>query len=320
MKRLALCTVALVVALTSSAMATAKFDKDNSAAPIPTRGLLDCSNAIDAGCGFNYSGNNGTGVNNVEFYNCQPFTESGPENVFRLTIGSTSNVSVTMSPAGCDLDLFVLASCEEDDCIGSSAGTATELVELDCLAPGTYYVVVDGYSGDVCGYTLNISCTPCTPPPGNEACDTATPLACGAISFSVNTDGTVNNYDPGAGNTCTGYSASGGDLVWSVCIPEGGTIDLAIDEVDYDASTYLITNCANIVGSCLSGSDCFPWPCTNFINYTNPGPGDVNAYLVIDGFAGATGATDVNGTLDCCGSIPTEETTWGSVKARFTAN
>jgi hypothetical protein len=310
-----------LLALASTALATDKYDKDNSLPPAETRGTLDCSNAIDAGCGFNYSGNNAGGAVNTEFYNCQPYSESGPENVFRLTLGATTNVTVTMAPQGCDLDLFVLASCDENDCIGSSAGTSTETVVLDCLAAGTYYVVVDGYAGAACGYTLSISCTDCSGPVENENCGSCAPLACGAIDMTVDTRSTNNDYDPGAGNSCTGYSASGGDLVWCVCIPaNGGTIDLSVEEVDYDASVYLVTDCADPVGSCLSGSDCYPWPCFNSIFYTNGSGADINAYLIIDGFGGGAGTTHVTGTLDCCGGTPTEETSWGSVKARFSAN
>jgi len=319
MKKLALCSLVVmaVVASTSIALATQKSDKDSSPAPVGTRGLLDCTNAIDAGCGFSYTGTNGTGVNNVEAYNCQPFTEDGPEIVFALNLGVASTVDIIMDTAGGDLDLFMLASCDENDCIYSSAGISHEEIHTLCLDPGTYYVVVDGYAGTVDNFTISINCTDCGGGGGgNETCDTAEPLGCGQISLATNTNGATNDYDPGAGNTCTGYSASGGDLVWSVCIPANGSVHLTFDELDYDSSIYLVTDCANPVGTCLDGDDCYPWPCTDFIDYVN-GPTDVAAYLIVDGFAGATGNGRLSGTVDCCNPVATEKQTWGGVKAKY---
>lgn len=317
MKKLAsygLAALALV-GMAATASANAKWDKDNSTPGTSTRGLLDCSSAIDAGCGFAYAGNNGSGVNNVETYSCVGYLESGPENVFRFVLGSTSNIAIHMQTAGGDLDLFLLSACDEGACIAYSAGIATEDIAMDCVAPGTYYIVVDGYGGTIDSYDLSVSCVDCAPPAGNETCDTAEPLVCGSVDFAPNTAGTTNNYDPGVGNACTGYSASGGDLVWSLCVPAGGAVSLTIAEVDYDASVYLVTDCANLVGTCLDGDDCYPYPCNDLISYTNGTGGDVNAYLIIDGFAGEAGNSHVTGSFDCCGQTPTIETTWGAVKA-----
>lgn len=320
MKKLALCSLAVVAVAASTSMALAnqaKWDKDNSPAPAGTRGLLDCSNAIDAGCGFTYSGTNGSGVNNVAAYNCQPFDESGPELVFALNIGSTSNVDIIMDTDGTDLDLFLLASCDENDCIGSSASIDHEEIHAQCLDAGTYYVVVDGYSGNVGGFTLSIGCTDCNPPAGNETCSSALTLDCGNVSLTTDTSGSANDYNPGAGNSCTGFSASGGDLVWSLCIPDGGAAHFTFAEIDYDASVYMVTDCTNLVGTCLDGDDCFPFPCNDLINYTNSTGNNVNAYLIIDGFGGETGHGSLTGTLDCCGAVAVEKTTVGGIKAKY---
>ncbi|MBK8231661.1 MAG: hypothetical protein IPK72_13995 [Candidatus Eisenbacteria bacterium] len=322
MKKLALCGLAVmaVAASTSSAFANqAKFDKDNSAPSTPTRGLLDCTDAIAAGCGFTYTGDTSFGVNNATAYNCHPFVEDGPEVVFVFTLGATSNVAIQMvPPADQDLDLHLLASCEEADCIGYSAGTSVENIAADCLPAGTYYIVVDGYAGSAGQFDLSVSCTDCAGPVDNETCDSADPLGCGSISLSTNTNGTTDNYNPGAGNSCTGFSASGGDLVWSVCIPgNGGSVNLTFDEIDYDASIYLVTDCTNLVGTCLDGDDCFPFPCTDVISYTNVGGTDVNAYLIVDGFGGETGNGSLTGSVDCCGPTAVERTTFGGVKAKY---
>lgn len=321
MKKLALCTLAVVAVAASTSMALAsnpKYDKDNSPAPVGTRGLLDCSNAIDAGCGFTYSGTNGIGVNNVAAYACQPYDESGPELVFALNVGATSNVDIIMDTDGTDLDLFLLASCDENDCIGSSASIDHEEIHMVCLDAGTYYVVVDGYAGNVGNFSLSIGCTTCGGGGNdNETCDTALPLDCGNVALTTDTSGSTDNYNPGAGNSCTGFSASGGDLVWSLCIPDGGSANFVFGEVDYDASVYMVTDCTNLVGTCLDGDDCFPFPCNDLISYTNTSGNNINAYLIIDGFGGETGHGSLTGSLDCCGAVAVEPATFGQVKARF---
>jgi hypothetical protein len=321
MKKLALCSLAVVTVAGLATLASAdqqqKWDKDHSAPPVQTRGLLDCTDAIDAGCGFTYTGTNSFGVNNVQSYNCHGFTESGPELVFTLPLSGTTNVTIDMVTDGGDLDLQLLAACDENQCIAYSAGIDVEQISVDCLPAGTYYIVVDGYNGTEANFDLSITCSTCVEPSGNETCDTADPLACGDVSLATNTSGAANNYDPGSGNSCTGYSASGGDLVWSFCVPNGGGFNFTFAELDYDSSVYVVTDCANLVGTCLDGDDCYPYPCNDILTYTNSSGGDINAYLIVDGFAGETGNGQLSGTLDCCGPNPTETTTWGSVKARF---
>lgn len=309
--------VLAVAGASSIALATPKYDKSHAPQGEGTRGLLDCTVAIDAGCGFNYSGNNQFGNSNVTTYSCTGFSESGPEDVFRLVLASTSNVDIVMDTDGGDLDLFLLASCDEGDCIAFSAAIEHEEIHEKCLPAGEYFVVVDGYNGTIANYSISINCTDCTPPPGNETCGTADPLGCGAIAFDTNTAGTNNDYQLPDTGSCTGYNSSGGDLVWSVCIPAGGTLDLVFYENSYDGSAYVVTDCANVVGSCITGSDCYPFPCNNPLFYTNTGGSDLNAFLIIDGYGGASGTGRVTGTVDCCGGTATQPTTWGMLKSKF---
>lgn len=316
MKKLALSTLALLALVggTSAAFADAKWDKDNAPQLPQTRATLDCSNAIDAGCGFTYSGSNGSGTDIVTNYACFGFTEDGPEVVFALTLAATSNVDIVMDTSGGDLDLVLLGSCDENDCIAGSASIEHEEIHVKCLPAGTYYVVVDGYAGTIDNFTISMNCTTCSEPAGNETCGSALELGCGDIALTTDTSGSNNDYQLPAGNACTGYSSSGGDLVWTLCIPAGGTMDLTFAENDYDASVYVVTDCANPVGTCLDGDDCYPYPCNDILYYNNTGGTDINAYLIVDGFGGETGHGVLTGTVDCCGGTATRTTTWGGLK------
>ena len=63
-----------------------------------------------------------------------------------------------------DLDLFLLGSCDENDCLDFSVDvTGLETVDGVDLPAGTYYVVVDDFSGqgDGTGHTLTIDSPNC---------------------------------------------------------------------------------------------------------------------------------------------------------------
>jgi hypothetical protein len=65
-----------------------------------------------------------------------------------------------------DLDLFLLGSCEENDCLEASLGTSGNESVSAILPAGTYWVVVDGWSGRCDGtgvHDLAVICdAPCT--------------------------------------------------------------------------------------------------------------------------------------------------------------
>jgi hypothetical protein len=108
--------------------------------------------------------------NNVVNYGCTSLNENGGEVVYELNLpaGMCYEVTVTMTPSGCDLDLFFLGSCDESDCLYYSGGTGTETIVTGCIESGTYYIVVDGYGstppGAQCPFTINVECAECECP------------------------------------------------------------------------------------------------------------------------------------------------------------
>jgi hypothetical protein len=147
----------------------------------------------------------------------------------------------------------------------------------------------------------------------NDTCETAFDLA-GAFGFDTDTCDDADDYDLLAGNTCTGYSSSGADEVYKICLPPGGTVDLTFEELQYDASIYLVTDCNDLPASCVVGDDCYPNPCTDYISYVNPNPENTVYYLIVDGFGGACGIGHLEGMADACDVTPVEPTTWGHIK------
>ena len=157
-------TIVLAVLLIAS-VATA--DKKPSGVPAPSGSrALDCTNAIPINCGDVLAGDNTGMPNNVVNYSCTTWDENGGEVVYELVIpaGVCYEVTVTLATDGCDLDVFLLGSCDENECItyGSIGFTSA------CLEPGTYYIVVDGYGstppGAECPFELAVTCVECACP------------------------------------------------------------------------------------------------------------------------------------------------------------
>jgi hypothetical protein len=184
--------------------------------PVPgTTQLLDCSNATPVVCGETYTGTNVGAPNNVEYYSCSGWLESGGEVVYYLDLDDCFEVTAEIVPDGCDLDVFILSECDENECIAYGNTIAT----TNCLEPGTYYIVVDGYYGAECGYTLTVTCEPCECPVP-PCCPF--PDACCWLDFNVEHCNLV-------------MLPCGGAPVWEwgvpVGIPEVGCDDVVITKV-----------------------------------------------------------------------------------------
>ena len=161
-------TIVLAILLIAS-VAVADKKVDGVGVPSGTR-ALDCTNAIPINCGDAVAGDNTGMPNNVVNYGCTTLSENGGEVVYELVLpeGLCQEVTVTMVPGGCDLDLFFLGSCDESDCLYYSGTTSTETIVTGCLEPGTYYIVVDGYGssypGAECPFDLTVDCVECDCP------------------------------------------------------------------------------------------------------------------------------------------------------------
>jgi len=143
-------------------------------------GQLNCSNAIPLVCNQPFSGNTINGINNVSIYNCAKPTKddvppkrletfnAGPEVIHSFTLSSFSNVEVSLKGlnSNTDLELFILKDCNSKCLIDHSVNPegADELIVLNNLAPGRYYVVVDGFRNHFGPYTLQVNATNCCVP------------------------------------------------------------------------------------------------------------------------------------------------------------
>lgn len=320
MRRFLLCTTALLLAagLVYADALDKKIEAETQTAGSPVR-ALDCSGALPLACGDVVTGDNTGLVDNNASYSCVSWNESGGEIVYEFVLATDQIVNFALSGMTADFDLFLLGSCDPLDCITYADVSVT----TSCLTAGTYYVVVDGYNGATGSFTLTVTCTDCPTPPDNDVCETAIDLCAaagektfdGSFSLSYSTLLANNDYSPGVyPSSCTGYGASGGDVVYVVCLNAGGTLDVT-QTGTHDMALYLITDCADPAGTCVAGSDNCCSGADEIISYTSVAGGTY--YLIVDGYSsGGTGT--VYGTVTgCCGTTSTEEGSWGGVKTLF---
>ncbi|MGD2179140.1 MAG: hypothetical protein PVG71_15115, partial [Anaerolineae bacterium] len=120
-----------------------------------------CANPLPLACGQQLDGNTSGRASNLSSYTCSAWDESGPETIyaFALAAGSNYTVAAQLSNMTVDLDVFLLSDCDAGQCLASdSYGSDTAMAGN--VAPGTYYVAVDGYQGVAGSYALNLTCTP----------------------------------------------------------------------------------------------------------------------------------------------------------------
>ena len=129
--------------------------------PTPTPAPeLDCSQSLPMSLDAPlYRGDTSAGQSLVRHYAGAPWDESGPEVLYRLELGASTAVTLTLEEARPELDLFILAGCDPMNCIAFGDQSAAFTGPA-----GTYYVVVDGRDGAAGPYTLRLQGEPMEPP------------------------------------------------------------------------------------------------------------------------------------------------------------
>lgn len=122
--------------------------------PIPS--LLDCSNAVELACGISYHGEISAAPSNVTYYGCNNWTETGPERVHTITPMANGTITATISNFTGDLDVYILGSCDPNDCLGTV--NSADAFYDEAQAGYTYYIVVDADDGSGSAYDLIVEC------------------------------------------------------------------------------------------------------------------------------------------------------------------
>lgn len=116
--------------------------------------LLSCDQAVAVYAGIVYHGNASLDSSLVTSYGCNNWTETGPERVHVFVLDTTQDFTVSLSNFQGDLDVYILSSCNELDCVGDVYSSSATYLNAPA---GTYYIVVDADDGSGSAYDLLIN-------------------------------------------------------------------------------------------------------------------------------------------------------------------
>jgi hypothetical protein len=119
---------------------------------------LDVSRAVPAYCMGVFAGDTTGKPNNAYRYGDLDWPETGPEDVYILykTVVGDVRVRLLWEAWGQDMDVFLLYGPNPSSLVQGGFGDKEFTVRN--LAPGTYYIVVDGLNGSMGAYQLSIEC------------------------------------------------------------------------------------------------------------------------------------------------------------------
>ncbi len=257
---------------------------------LPPDGLV-CTNAVPLSCGTTYSGAESTEPSYVDAYACNNWTETGPERVHAVTVPADGTLTASLFSYTGDLDIYILNSCDPDDCVGT---VGADFAVLDNAVAGqTYYLVVDADDGSGSAYDLVVDCME---PEMGFSCTDAVPLTCGVLHSEPASAETsnVSSY------SCNAWVEPGPERVHSVVAPASGTIAATISNFTGDLDVFILSACDTL--TCVAVG--------NFTaTLTTAVPGETY-YIIVDGYDGSDSAYDIivdctaPGSFTCDNAVP----------------
>ncbi len=220
---------------------------------------------------------------NADDYSCQPWREEGGEVVYALDLGGlTDEVLLTaeLTFQQQDLDLFLLDDCHSDNCLaaGSSAFTIN-------LAPGAYFLVVDGYHGSVGDFTLRLEAvTQGLPDWLCESSGEAVPIPArlGGWSDLGSLHGAVDYLRTA---DCSLFAEEGGEVWYRLDLPPDHDFAADVVEPPFDAALWLLEVCGEGAEPvCLDFSDRGVAGADEFVDFTNDTGATISLALGVDAY------------------------------------
>lgn len=221
---------------------------------------------------------------------------------------TTDDTRVYLYEGDCGTDTLVELAFNDDGGEGYFS-----LLAGQSLTAGSYYIAVTlyPYSTPHPGtFTLVVTQDdPPPPPPVNDTCEGALPLPMGE-TFEFDMCGATADYNDGAyGDSCTGWSTNGLDVVYYVDLVTDQQLTINAAST-YDISFYVVTDCADIAGTCVIGDDSAE---STIVFDAADAPG--RYYVIFDGYS-STPSCDI-WTVTVDGVVATEGTSFGNLKAMY---
>ncbi len=276
--------------------AAGSFDLDVTVSP-PVQGGDTCQTAvpIPTGGGSFQASTAGMAADYAANVSCTGYETRGPDMVYAASLGAGDVVEVLAEfDAAHDGTVYATDDCATlgTSClVGSDEGGRGRDERLRFVArrAAPHYVVVDAEGPTwVGGHDLTVVTYT------GETCADAPPLRLGAVPEWFTTAGKANDYSPNSGG-CTQFSANAGDRAYRVGLTPGDQLLVAVQASgSYDPSVYLVSDCADVNGSCVAGTDRVLSSSETLAAMVQQAG---NYFLILDGFSGSTGEGTMTATI-----------------------
>lgn len=136
--------------------------------------------------------------------------------------------------------------------------------------------------------------------------------------YAPNCDNAFNYYTNAYSSGCAPYGAPGDDQVFSIYLTAGETFTCTVvdyydpDNSEVDYVIYVVTDCADIAGTCIAAADDAYMP-PNAETLTFDAPADGVYYFILDTYSGCSDYT----AMFVDNPVATEDASFGSVKAMY---
>lgn len=239
----------------------------------------------------------GTTVGGSNSFTCGSGVGGGLGRVYTYTATATGQVTFTLDSGMQDQGLIARSACSNNPadnlgCVDASGG-AIENLTLAVTTGDVVTVVVEAFAPMEEG-PFSLTTSFAAPPP-NDTCAGALPL----IGATMGTwAGATDGSSPGAAmNMCTGFTAEGGDVVYSFTLPANGTLDVTItpNGTSGDPSIYVVSDCNMTAATCVEGMDGGVGGDPETLTFTNMAGG--NFFLIVDTFEPVSESFTIDATI-----------------------
>ena len=218
---------------------------------------------------------------------CTGFDAFGPDNVYRVSLQAGERLIAELTPRQpmWDAALYLVRGCEDvaSSCVAGDDSGTSESIDYTADAGGDYFLVVDGFrNGGPYVLSTEVRATPLS----NDRCADAINLPGNGL-ITGSTAGASGDYDPGSGG-CTRAAASGADVVYSVQLQARERLQASL-HAGFDSSLYVVTDCGDVLRSCVAGSDDGDPEEVDFVAQVAG-----RYYLIIDGYGSGSGAFELS--------------------------
>ena len=244
---------------------------------------------------YSFSGDTSDSTSDYEYSNGECPPESGgwggdvKDEAFFLSAPESGNYRFTLTGAF-DSNLYIVEDCGSIDssCVAADEQVCTGCVEEVTVALSRgqgVFVIVDAWGGGQEGpYTLTVEWVGAA----GHSCDA--PLVLGAalpLTFAGDTSDSTSDYAYAAGQCPPeegGWGANANDEALRFVAEKAGTYHITLTGT-FDSNLYVVTDCANVAGTCMAGDEDICTGCVEDVSITLTAGQTV--YIIVDGYGGS---------------------------------